>query len=82
MKKKKKHKLSLPAVFEIALFFSALYFWWRVSFTIPFIDEPAAFFLGIVLLVVELVGLIEFMVNFQIMAKKKNYPFGGTIPDE
>lgn len=81
MKKKKKHKLSLPAVFEIALFFSALYFWWRVSFTIPFIDEPAAFFLGIVLLVVELVGLIEFMVNFQIMAKKKNYPLP-KIPEK
>ena len=78
--KKNKKWFSLSSVYQIALFFSSLYILWRVLFTIPSVSQPLTFALGILLLGIELVGLIEFMVNFKIMSNKKNYPLP-SIPE-
>ncbi len=72
--KSENKKRNLNLVFKTALFFSGLYILWRILFTIPFMSEPAAFILGILLLLVEIAGLFEFTVNFRIMASKKDYP--------
>lgn len=79
--KKNKKWFSLSSVYQIALFFSSLYILWRVLFTIPSVSQPLTFALGILLLGIELVGLIEFMVNFKIMSNKKNYPLP-SIPED
>lgn len=69
-----KKRVRLRLVFLTALFFSGLYITWRILFTIPLLSDPLAFTLGVLLLLVELIGLFEFMVNFSIMAAKKDYP--------
>lgn len=70
----KRKQLRLRTVFLIALFFSTLYITWRLLFTIPFGESWPSLVLGILLIAAEIVGWLEYILNFEFMSHKKNYP--------
>ena len=69
--------MKIKFFFWINTFFSVLYLFWRIFFTIPFRAGALSVVCGIILLIFEALGMVEAFVHFTNMNTDHNY----KVPD-
>ncbi len=69
-------------VLLLSLFFSAMYLYWRIAYSIPVKFGPVAVACNIVLLIVEVIGFIESIVLYVNLSSQKKYELPLISPEE
>jgi cellulose synthase (UDP-forming) len=86
IKKREQQKVSKAShSVKITFFFTRmicyLYLGWRFFFTLPMHQGWAAMILAIILLFFEALGVVEYVIGFDIISHQKNYPLPKVDPN-
>jgi cellulose synthase (UDP-forming) len=74
--------LACQAVILASTFFTLVYLYWRVLYSIPFEWGWLAVACNVVLLVVEVLGFVESLVHFRDVAGMRSHPLPACTPEE
>ncbi len=69
-------------VIFLSFFFTLMYIYWRIAFSIPLKDGPVAITGNVVLLVVEVLGFIESLILYRNLTGLKKHPVPKIDDDE
>ncbi len=69
-------------VLFLSVFFTTLYLYWRIAYSIPIENGPLAICANIILLIVEIFGFIESLILYGHLMGMKKYPLPNIKDDE